>query len=236
MSSCCASPSTHQPPPPPCRPNRHHSTARSAQPSTMAWSDIKLWLPTLYALFMMIVLPALIYSAIPVSTLRFAYYFVSGSYTFVACWVALETLVALFSTAFMSGHVHMELDIDQKRKWPEVCYIIPAYLNNEAGILDETMEQYLQLEYAGIINVMIVYNTRGPLPDEEAKLMNAWNGYHIGRMNFYVVNNPGCASASRGPLRACVESCCGLLCVRVHPEDIPACMRRRAAWCAGWEG
>lgn len=180
----------------------------------MAWSSIKPWLPTLYAALTMVVLPALLYSAIPVSSLRFAYYFVSGSYTFVACWVALETLVALFSTAFMSGHVHMELDIDQTRKWPEVCYIIPAYLNNEAGILDETMEQYLQLEYAGVINVMIVYNTRGPLPDEEAKLMNAWNGYHIGRMNFYVVNNPGCGSTRNLSLHRigtaswpCVGSC-----------------------------
>eukprot|EP00892_Ulva_mutabilis_P007702 jgi/Ulvmu1/5303/UM022_0097.1 len=174
----------------------HLATSTQSTHSTMA-SGIKPWLPALYALSTMIVLPALIYAAVPVSTLRFFYYFVSGSYTFVACWVLLETLVALFSTAFMSGHVHMELDIDQTRKWPEVCYIIPAYLNNEAGILDETMEQFLQLEYAGVINVMIVYNTRGPMPDEEAKLMNAWNGYHIGRMNFYVVNNPGSRSKAQ---------------------------------------
>lgn len=181
---------------------------QAARRTAMAWSAIKPWLPTLYALCTMIIFPAMIYAAVPVSTLRFFYFFVSGSYTFVACWVALETLVALFSTAFMSGHVHMELDMNQTRKWPEVCYIIPAYLNNEAGILDETMEQYLQLEYAGVINVMIVFNTRGPMPDEEAKLMNAWNGYHIGRMNFYVVSNPGCAPAAAVCMHSMHVWCC----------------------------
>jgi hypothetical protein len=155
------------------------------------FKTIKPWLPWAWAWAALLIIPSVIYASVPVAALRIAYFFVSGSYAFVAAWVLLETMTALVSTAYSAGAVHMELDINQKRSWPEVTYIIPAYLNNEAPILDETCENYIGLEYAGVINVMIVYNTRNPMPDEEASLMDKWDGYETGNIRFMVVRNAG---------------------------------------------
>jgi hypothetical protein len=73
-------------------------------------------------------------------------------------------------------------------------YIIPAYLNNEAPILDQTLETYQQLRYPGQLHVIIVYNARGELPQEEAALRRTWHGFSSGRFDVTVIANNSCAT------------------------------------------
>ena len=73
-------------------------------------------------------------------------------------------------------------------------YIIPAYLNNEASILDETIASYQSLRYPGCLHVVIVYNAKGDLAQEEAALTRAWDGFSSGGLDVTIVANNSCAT------------------------------------------
>ncbi|CAN0197259.1 unnamed protein product, partial [Scytosiphon promiscuus] len=62
-----------------------------------------------------------------------------------------------------------------------LAYIVPAYLNNEADILDETLSSYCSLEFEGRIHVIVVYNSRGGIGEAETKLETKWDGTMNGR-------------------------------------------------------
>lgn len=51
-----------------------------------------------------------------------------------------------------------------------LAYVVPAYLNNEADILDETLDSYCSLEFDGRIHVIVVYNSKGDMGEAEAKI------------------------------------------------------------------
>ena len=66
---------------------------------------------------------------------------------------------------------------------PQVTCIIPAYLNNEIGILDETLTAHAACEYRGPMTVMLMYNKKpgsGPkFREAERELVARWNGYSV---------------------------------------------------------
>ena len=98
-----------------------------------AWQAIKPWLPATYAFVMMLGLPALVYGLVAPADLQVAYYVVSAMFAFVAAWVLLETLMSLVATVAHLATANLHMGFDPGRKWPEVTYMIPAYLNNEVS-------------------------------------------------------------------------------------------------------
>ena len=77
----------------------------------------------------------------------------------------------------------------------QVTVIIPAYLNNEIGILDETLTAHAACEYRGPMTVMLMYNKKpgsGPkFREAERELVARWNGYGV--------RNLRCAATARRP-------------------------------------
>jgi hypothetical protein len=124
---------------------------------------------------------------VPIAVLKYAYYTIAGSFAFVALCALCEIITAIFSTKFASRPMKQT-----KEKWPEVTYMVPAYLGNEAGILGQTIQHYLDLDYDGEINIMIVFNSTASLPKAEAALYDTWDGMRIGRKSFQVVKNAWC--------------------------------------------
>ncbi len=66
--------------------------------------------------------------------------------------------------------------------------LIPAFLNNECGILDETLRAHARLAYQGPLTVLLVYN-KGPagpegprLEEAERELRAAWAGREEGNV------------------------------------------------------
>lgn len=155
---------------------------------------LRAWAPSFYAFMALLGAPALAYAFMPLPALRVCFMIVSATFGFVAFWVLLETCTAVLSTCMSAARVTVSLDTDLKKKWPPVTYIVPAYLDNEAPILDDTLAAYKRLEYAGPLTVMIVYNTRKAMPAEEAELRSKWHNRRCGHMRVRVLGNPGCAS------------------------------------------
>ena len=77
--------------------------------------------------------------------------------------------------------------------------IIPAYLNNEIGILDETLTAHAACEYRGPMTVMLMYNKKpgsGPkFREAERELAARWNGYSVRNLRWE-------AQSVQAPLRA----------------------------------
>ncbi len=65
----------------------------------------------------------------------------------------------------------------------QVTVIIPAYLNNEIGILDETLTAHAGCEYRGPMTVMLMYNKKpgsgAKFREAERELVARWNGYSV---------------------------------------------------------
>ena len=55
-----------------------------------------------------------------------------------------------------------------RQPYPPATAIVAAYLPNEAGTIIETVEAFLRLDYPAPLQVIIAYNTSGPLPVEAA--------------------------------------------------------------------
>lgn len=241
------------------------STAAQSQPSDSSGADCQTkcsryvaarpWIALAYALSTLLIAPAIVYSLLPIPLLRFCYFAVSGCFSIAAGWVMFETITALLSTLYMAGCVHMALDVDPKRKWPTFGYVIPAFLDNEAPILDETLEQYTRLDYPGKVIVQVVYNTKRPMELQEKVLIGSWDGRQVGRVHFSIIPNLKCAT-TRAPATRCMPCVCamdfftGVLRVAIFCTQpraacwtssgrvIPACTRRAVGgpWRSGPPG
>jgi len=81
----------------------------------------------------------------------------------------------------------------------QVTVIIPAYLNNEIGILDETLTAHAACEYRGPMTVMLMYNKKpgsgAKFREAERELVARWNGYSV--------RNLRCAASSTLYPRLC---------------------------------
>ena len=77
---------------------------------------------------------------------------------------------------------------------PQVTVIIPAYLNNEIGILDETLTAHAACEYRGPMTVMLMYNKKPgsgrKFRELERELVNRWNGYSVRNLRCSPASTP----------------------------------------------
>jgi hypothetical protein len=162
---------------------------------------MKAWGALAYALIGLVGMPTMLYSLLPFSGLRIAFMFVSATFACVSAWVLLETITALLSTKLINtADVNVQLDVDFVLKWPSIVYVIPAYLDNEAPILSETIMAYSKLKYQGSLQVMIVYNTRKDMQAEESALKARWHERRVGCAKVRIVANPGCVSGADRPV------------------------------------
>ena len=113
-------------------------------------------LPYLYALVVMLAAPVAGFIFLPQHILKLIYIADVGIFAIVCLWVSAETIAASISRLWPVKPFGI-------KAWPEVAYIVPAYLNNEASVLDDTLEAYLKLDYQGSTTVLLVYNCKGDL-------------------------------------------------------------------------
>ena len=171
-------------------------------PGTCA--TLKAWLPAAYAAVTMGVVPALLYTFLPLRGLRVSFFVVAAAFGIVGLWVLLETVTALIATVALLADARQHLGFKHERQWPEVTYIIAAFLNNEAPILDDTLAAYQRLRYPGTLNVMVVYNAKGDQQREERALVRKWHGFTQGSLTVSVLENNACASSH--PTHPCSRS------------------------------
>ena len=88
----------------------------------------------------------------------------------------------------MCDHPEPIRPADILEPWSQVTVVIPAFLNNECGILDETLRTHARLAYRGPLTVLLVYN-KGPagaagprLEEAEHQLLAAWAGREEGNI------------------------------------------------------
>ena len=134
-----------------------------------------------YAVFALFLAPAACFCLMPAELLGPTYLLAVLAFISVCSWVTLESVSACF--ARLKPHPV------QHQHYLPVAYIVAAYLNNEADILDDTLEAYLQLEYRGSIQVLVVYNVKGTSIPQEAGLLQRWHGKQAGNICISMVRN-----------------------------------------------
>ncbi|CAM9260514.1 unnamed protein product [Scytosiphon promiscuus] len=145
------------------------------------------WLPHAYSLVCMIVAPLGILLVLPISYVDMVYVVSSISYVFVCVWTFIQTIAAWYldSRKSCSASVRGRLrsSFGPSIRYANLVYIVPAYLNNEADILDDTISSYCNLTFNGRIHVMLVYNCKGDMSEAELALKTKWDGMVAGRKN-----------------------------------------------------
>ena len=148
-------------------------------------ADFSNWAPQVYTVFSMVLAPLVVVIFLPLSVVDKLYIASSASIVFVSIWTLLQTAVAWWS---VSSSVCKSFN-DARRvtpyprpflRRPKIAYLVPAYLNNEAEILDDTLQSYCDLEYRGEALVVVVFNSKGDMLDVEAELMAKWDGIVCG--------------------------------------------------------
>ena len=123
---------------------------------------------------------------LPINTISLIYIVTSVSFGFVSAWFGVETFAALY----LDSKKHSAEDISPKN----ITYILPAYLNNEAVVLDETLKSYCEMVYNGNIRVMVVYNSKGDMRESENFLHREWDGHVEGNVTISIVKNENSTS------------------------------------------
>ena len=113
-------------------------------------------LPYVYVLVIMLAGPVVGFIYLPHAILKLIYVVDVGVFALVCLWVTSETIAASISRLWPVKQYTV-------KAWPTVVYIVPAYLNIEASVLDDTLEAYLKLTYQGSVTVLLVYNCKGDL-------------------------------------------------------------------------
>lgn len=134
-----------------------------------------------YAIFALFLAPVTCYGFMPAGMLGLIYIVVVSAFISVCSWVTIESIAACLARL-------KRLPCAYQHSSP-VAYIVAAYLNNEADILDETLQAYLQLEYRGSIQVLVVYNVKGSSIAQEAGLLQRWHGKQAGNVYVSMVRN-----------------------------------------------
>ena len=93
---------------------------------------------------------------LPARVLSYIYIAEVSVFGVVCFWVTAEAVGACISRLRTPKTITLDC-------WPELAYIVPAYLNNEAVVLDDTLEAYLNLDYPGSLTVLLVYNCKGDI-------------------------------------------------------------------------
>ena len=131
------------------------------------------WLANVYAILLWIAIPMVSFYIMPESILSIFYAFSQITYICVCFIFTLETLSAIVARLGCNTHVKHEIT--------SIAYIIPAYLDNEAVVLDDTINAFCNLKFNGIIDVMVVYNSKNVSVGIEKHLHDRWDGKVFGK-------------------------------------------------------
>ena len=139
-----------------------------------------------YAVFALLLAPTACFGLMPANLLGLMHLIVVLAFISVCLWVTVESIAACIS--------RLKPLPAQGQHYSPVAYIVAAYLNNEADILDDTLQAYLQLDYRGSIQVLVVYNVRGASIPQEAGLLQRWHGKQAGNICISMVRNRSSSS------------------------------------------
>ena len=67
-------------------------------------------------------------------------------------------------------------------------------MDNEAVVLEETIQSYLDMEYNGHIHIMVVYNSKKDMREAEEKIHNKWDNCVHGNTRVTIVKNTNSTS------------------------------------------
>ena len=140
-------------------------------------------MPHLYALTSMVLAPAaLLVFVVPMTVVDYVYIVSAMMFVFVSVWTFLQTYAAWWWLAIGAGYKKNGAAAvgssgpPVAALPPKIAYLIPAYLNNEADILDGTISDYCNLAYAGEVLVLVVFNSNGDISATESTLVSKWDG------------------------------------------------------------
>ena len=139
------------------------------------------WLAHVYAVLMGLVLPIALFLLLPIGKVSVIYLVTIAAFGFVSLWFGVETFAALY--------------LDSKKTRPKtyspknITYIIAAYLDNEAVLLEQTLESYCEMRFNGLLHVMVVYNCKRDMSDAEVFLDSKWNNSVHGNVRISIIKN-----------------------------------------------
>lgn len=139
------------------------------------------WLAHVYAVLMGLVLPVALLLMLPVGKVSVIYLVTVAAFGFVAVWFCVETFAALY--------LDSKKTLSKSYSPKNITYIIPAYLDNEAALLGQTLESYCEMKINGDLHVMVVYNSKRDMSDAEFFLDSKWNNYVHGNMRISIIKN-----------------------------------------------
>jgi DNA-binding response OmpR family regulator/cellulose synthase/poly-beta-1,6-N-acetylglucosamine synthase-like glycosyltransferase len=88
----------------------------------------------------------------------------------VMFWVVVGALLITAVLIWLEGFLALRPERPPDRPgapYPKATALIAAYLPNEAAIILDTLERFLTLDYPGELQVVLAYNTPGPIPIED---------------------------------------------------------------------
>lgn len=159
------------------------------------------WMPHVYSIFFLIVLPVGLLFAVPEPVVDQTYLGSSICYVFVSLWTIVQTFAALRfgrnsrdprPPTAPPGESTGLLRSGTSEESTKLAYLIPAYLNNEADILDDTLASYGDVKYRGGVLVLVVFNSTGDMEETERALIEKWDGVVSGQsdnIRFRVAKN-----------------------------------------------
>ena len=147
---------------------------------------VSTWVAHTYAVLSWFVLPVALFLIIPLNIVSIVYLVTTACFGFVSMWFGVETFAALY----LDSKETCQNFSDPKK----ITYIIPAYMDNEAVVLEETIQSYLDMEYNGHIHIMVVYNSRKDMREAEQKIHNKWDNYVCGNTRVTIVKNTNSTS------------------------------------------
>lgn len=144
------------------------------------------WMPHLYSAFWIALAPlALLMFVVPLTVVDQLYIGSSSAFVFVSLWTVLQTLTAWWWSLAEKGRgvvvSGLVSPVGPYVRAAKIAYLIPAYLNNEACILNDTISSYCNIEYHGDILVLVVFNSRGDMSEAEFDLLLKWDGVVRGK-------------------------------------------------------
>ena len=144
------------------------------------------WVAHTYALTSFFFLPVALFFIIPLKVLSTIYLVTTICFGFVSIWFAVETLAALY--------IYSKETCQKSSDPKKITYILPAYMDNEATVLEGTIRSYLDMEYNGHIHIMVVYNSKNDMRKAEEKIHKKWDNYVCGNTCVTIVKNTNSTS------------------------------------------
>lgn len=139
--------------------------------------NIRHYLSHVYAMMTWIILPMAGFTFLPLHIVNIIYLATACAFAIICTWFAIETFLA-----WRMGSA-IALSDKSSSEFKKITFIVPAYFDNEAVVLDETLTSYCNLKYNGQIQVMVVYNSKSDMSKEEAEFDRKWDGKTSGDRN-----------------------------------------------------